>query len=153
MNTYCLLPVGKYEAFRSSHKKEPVNKFGLATGNVVNAVGLSEEERAEQLRDLLRKYLNYKSTAQVKLESDLDGIVRKVVGIMDSVPIAASRQIEPQVQRLPSTLPPPVTPTVVKRQRVHKEKVQNTSLESEIKNPTFDGEGISRCRHYIREYP
>ena len=76
MNTYYLVPVGEYEAFRSSHKKKPVDKFDLATGSVVNAVGLSEEERAEQLRNLLNKYLNYKSTAQVKFESDLDGIER-----------------------------------------------------------------------------
>ena len=117
MNIYYLVPVGEYEALRSSNTKEPVNKFDQATSSVVNAVGLSEEERAEQLRDLLNKYLNYKSTAQVKFESDLDGIVRKVVGIMDSVPIAASRQAVPvtsvsvPVTALPT---PPVTPTVVK---------------------------------------
>ena len=87
--------------------------------SAVNAVGLSEEERAEQLRNLLNKYLSYKSTAKVKFESDLEGIVRKVVGIMDSVPIAASRHIEPQVQRAPAPLPTPVPPKVVKRQRVH----------------------------------
>ena len=99
----------------------------------MNAVGLSEEDRAEQLRDLLNKYLNYKSTAKVKFESDIEGIVRKVVGIMDSVPIAASRQAVPvtSVSAPVTAVPPsPVTPTVVKPQRVNKEKVQNTSLES-----------------------
>ena len=45
MNTYYLVPVGEYETFRSSHKKEPVNGFDHATGSVVNAAGLSEEDR------------------------------------------------------------------------------------------------------------
>ena len=55
MNTYYLVPVGEHEAFRSSHKKEPASRFDRATSSVVNAVGLSEEDRAEQLRDLLNK--------------------------------------------------------------------------------------------------
>ena len=53
MNTYYLVPVGEYEAFRCSHKKKPVDKCDQATFSVVDAVGLSEEDRAEQLRDLL----------------------------------------------------------------------------------------------------
>ena len=141
MNTYYLVPVGEYETFRSSHKKQPTNRFDQATSSVVNAVCLSEKDRAEQLRDLLNKYLNYKSTAKVKFESDIEGIVRKVVGIMDSVPIAASRQAVPVTSvSVPVTAAPPspVTPTVVKPQRVN--KVQNTSRESEIKNPTFHEE-------------
>ena len=78
--------------------------------------------------------MNYKSTAKLKFESDIGGIVRKVVGIMDSVPIAASRQAVPVTAAPPS----PVTPTVVKPLGVS--KVQDTSLESEIKNPSFDEE-------------
>ena len=73
----------------------------------MNAVGLSEEDRAEQFRDLLNKYLNYKSTAKVKFESDLEGIVRKVVGIVDSVPVTTVHQAVP----VTAAPPPPVTPT------------------------------------------
>ena len=53
---------------------------------------------------------------------------------MDSVPVTTVHQAVP----VTAAPPPPVTPTVAKPQRVQKEKVQNTSLESEIKNPTFD---------------
>ena len=74
MNTYYLLPVFEYEGLQ----KQPTLNFDQATSSVVNANGLTEERRAEKLRDLLNSLLNQKVSAKVQPDSDIEVAVRKV---------------------------------------------------------------------------
>ena len=83
MNTYYLVPAVEYEDVRIGVRKETRNKFDQATSAVVNAKGLTEEKRAEELRYLLNRYLNFKSSNRAQAEEDFEGMVKKIVSAFD----------------------------------------------------------------------
>ena len=50
---------------------------------VVNAKGLTDEKRAEELRYLLNRYLNFKSSNRAQAEEKFEGMVKKIVNAFD----------------------------------------------------------------------
>ena len=91
MNTYYLLPVFEYEGLQ----KQPTLNFDQATSSVVNANGLTEEKRAEKLRDLLNSLLNQKAATKVQPDGDIEAAIRKVITELHMGKPAKGTSLEP----------------------------------------------------------
>ena len=92
MNTYYLVPVFEYEGLQ----KQPSLSFDQASSSVVNASGLTEERRAEKLRDLLNSLLNQKVAAKAQPDSDIKAAIRKVITELHMGKPAKGTSLEPK---------------------------------------------------------
>ena len=77
-------------------QKQPTLNFDQATSSVVNAYGLTEERRAEKLRDLLNNLLNQKVAAKVQPDSDIEAAARKVITELHMGKPAKGTSLEPK---------------------------------------------------------
>ena len=84
MNSFYLVPVSDYTFVEGAQKgvsniNGPPTKFDNITEKIVGDFNLTANERAEELRDALNKFINYKKVTKDQNDEDLGKLITKVV--------------------------------------------------------------------------
>ena len=89
MNSYYLVPTSEYERKVPNQTEKVVDamiqksqvpgKFDQLSKQILNTPHLSEEDRAEELKDALNKYLNFKAASKIRFDEDLGILVKRVL--------------------------------------------------------------------------
>ena len=152
MNTYYLVPASEYNgkekhfqppkkidevvenalAVTGTKTVQPADNFNQLTKEILSSRNLSEEERAEELRDALNKYLNFRRTSRSVNGEDLENLVHKVVS-------AAEKQAVTKQKRTPGS----------PRKAAGKPLIQNSPLPNLV-DPLTDDDGNSAAVTAVR---
>ena len=71
---------------------QPADNFNQLTKEILSSRNLTEEQRAEELRDALNKYLNFRRTSRSTNAEDFEHLVQKVVSAVEKQAVSKQKR-------------------------------------------------------------